>query len=431
MKQKWKIFLTFCFLAADSWLLYFLLSGFIFGWWILAFFPTAASLPSTSTTYSQSLVLKTSDLLKELSHLQRNTLQSALSGHFPLMLEFIHQWDQDAQLLSQKGIKGIQRLPAETYFQARVLGHLLQYSSSELLRQINCKMNLEWIQDDHGCLVRIEDTFQRFLPQTFAAATFLLAIAKPHEVIALPKGMRSLPQLYSSKVLEDIPANIDRTHSEKLYLAHPDLAFVAPYSHPPALEVLRNQKIQLYTINHVNNVIEIQESLLKVGHASNHILEAQLLAIFMEASFISIDNRLKALQELADRSQPSRHLLYLYYHQHYMLPTTKSLTGQLMTRALRHCPHLSCPIPESQKEWRIPFEQEKILQAKPDYLIISMPYFVSPYQMITHQPALHQSEALRLQRIFYLDETIQESPTQYVVLAYFDLYQALAATYYL
>jgi iron complex transport system substrate-binding protein len=407
---------------------YLLLGCFIIGWWMLAFRPPAVPISYPAALSSQSLALKTSVLLEELSPLQRDALQRALSGHFSLMVEFINQWEQDAQLLAQKGVKGIQRLSKEKYIQAHILGHLLQDSSAGYLRQLNCKMNLDWIRDDNGELIHIEDSFQRFLPQSFVAASFLLSIAKPHEIIALPKGMRYLPQLYTSDMLAQIPNNIDRIHSEKLYLAHPNLAFVAPYSHPPALEVLRNQKIQLYTIKHIDSITDIQEALLKVGHASNHVLEAQLLAIFMEASFLSIDNRLQALNE-SKNSQIPRRLLYLYYHQNYMLPTSKSLSGQLITRALSHSSHMSCPIPQNQEEWRIPFEQEKILQAQPDYLIISTPYFSNSQPIAHHHDALQQSDAFKSQRIFHVDETIQESPTQYIVLAYFDLFQALAATY--
>jgi iron complex transport system substrate-binding protein len=424
------MFSKFWLLALSSWLIYFLLGGFIVGWWMLAFHMNSPSHSSLSVDHSpQTLALKTSTLLQELSPLQRDTLQHALTGHFSLMLTFIDEWEQDAQLLANKGVKGIQRLPAETYLQAHILGHLIQDSSPERLHQLNCKMNLEWMQDDHGNLLRIEDTFQRFLPQTFVAASFLLAIAHPSEIIALPKGMRHLPQLYTPHLLAQIPNNIDRTHSEKLYLAHPDLAFVAPYSHPSSLEVLRNQNIPLYTIKYFDYLTDIQKALLKVGHASNHILEAQLLAIFMEACFLSIDNRLQALQELTDSSQPPRKLLYLYYHQHYLQPTTKCLSGQLMTRALQHCLHLLCPIPQSQNEWLIPCEQEKIVYSQPDYLIIATPLRTHSSPITHHQPALQQSEAFKSQRVFYIDETLQESPTQYIVLAYFDLFQALAATH--
>lgn len=394
------------------------------GWWALAFHPISLPLaPSIET--SQTLALKTSALLEELSPLQRDALQRALAGCFPSMLEFIEQWDQDAILLVNKGIPNIQRLSAESYFQAHVLSHLIQESSPESLRQLNCKMNLDWMYDDNGCLIHIEDNFKYFLPQTYIAASFLLAIAHPNEIIALPKGLRQLKQIYSSDILAKVPADIDRIYSEKLYLRKPDVAFVAPYSHPPALEVLRNQGIGLYSIKYVDTIAEIQEALLKVGHASNHILEAQLLAIFMDACLISIDNRLQALQTKINLSQTPRQFLYLSYRQHYAIPTTKCLTGQLMARALKHCPHLLSTVPDSQKDWRIPFEQEQILQSAPDVIIVSS--HIQPEVIV--DPALQQTQAFKSKQIFYVDEAIQESPTQYIVLAYFDLFQALAATY--
>lgn len=408
----------------SSLLLYFLLGSFIMGWWALAFHPLSSPHALSNKT-SQTLALKTSILLEELSPLQRDALQRALAGHFPSMLEFIDQWDQDALLLANQGVPGIQRLSAESQLQAHVLGHLLRDSSPESLHQLNCKMNLEWMYDDSGSLLHIEDHFRHFLPQTYLAASFLLAIAHPNEIIALPKGLRQLKQLYSSDMLAQIPADIDRIHSEKLYLKKPDLAFVAPYSHPPALEVLRNQNIGLYSIQYVNTIEEIQEALLKVGHASNHILEAQLLAIFMDACFLSIDNRMRALQEKADFPPAPRRFLYLSYRQHYTLPTTKCLTGQLMARALTHCSHLSGMIPDDQQEWRIPFEQEQILQSAPDVMIVSS--HVHPRSIV--DSALQQTQAFKSKQIFYVDEAIQESPTQYIALAYFDLFQALAATY--
>jgi iron complex transport system substrate-binding protein len=415
----------------SSCLLYLLLGGFIVGWWTLAFRPTPQP-TSSSPRHSQSLSLKTTSLLEELSPFQREALQQALAGHVPLMLEFIDHWDQDAQFLTTKGLAHIQRLPPETLLQARILGKLLQDSSPDTLRRLNCKMNLDYIQDDSGRLLCIEDHFQHFLPQTYVAASFLLAIAPPQEIIALHRGLRYLPQLYSPALLACIPTDISRLSSEKLYTTHPHLAFVAPYSHPPALETLRNQGIQLCSLQHVDTIPEIQETLLKVGHASNHILEAQLLAIFMEACLLSIDNRLHVLNEhtLSFSTQP-QHVLYLYHHQHYMLPTIKCLTGQLMARAIYHCPHLSCAIPENTYEWRVPMTQEKILQINPDCLVISTPNETHSKQDFTKHYALHQLKAYQENRIFYVDEAIQESPSQYIVLAYFDLFQALTAAHYL
>lgn len=402
--------------------LYFAWGGFIVGWWSLAFPPLSP--PSTPIfETNSSLSLKTATLLNELSPLQREVLHQALAGNFQLMLKLIDQWDQEALFLASKGVSGVERLPAESHLQAHVIGHLLANSSEETLRKLNCKMNLDWIYDDTGHRHHIGDHFSRYLPQTYLAASFMLAIARPHEIIALPRGLREFKQLYSSDTLAEVPNDIGSIRGEKLSLARPDLAFVAPYSHPPSLETLRNQNIALFSIQMVNTIKEIQESLLKVGHASNHILEAQLLSIFMEASLLSIDNRLQALQDKYPPGHPPSKLLFLSHRQNYALPTKKSLTGQLMARALTHSPYLSGEIPDTLSDWRIPIGQEQILQSAPDVMIIAEQKHLAPPPPF----ALRQTEAHQSNQIFYIDEAIQESPTQYIVLAYYDIFQALAS----
>lgn len=406
--------------SSGSFFVYLLYSSFILGWWLLAFNPTTLEI-SYSIETPQSLALETSQLLKELSPFQREELKEALAGNFKLMSELIHQWDEDAQRLSQKGILGIKRLNKVSYHQAEILAHLIKNSSSAFLHHLNCKMNLETIVDDSGHSIPIEDRFCRFLPQTYTAASFLLSIANPREIVALPKGIRNYHQIYSFNTLAKVPKDLDQLSSEALFLNHPNIAFVAPYSHPHILELLRNQRIPLYLIKHIDTVEEIQEALLKVGHASNHILEAQLLATFMEACFLSLDNRLVALQSKIPPSNSLKKLLYLSHRQCFALPTTKCLSGQLMARALKFCPHLSSKIPDSQTDWHIPFQQEQIIQSKPDFIIVSTS---QSFPKKLH-PTLHQTEAFKTNRIAYLDEDIQESPTQYIALAYFDIVQAL------
>ena len=253
----------------------------------------------------------------------------------------------------------------------------------------------------------------------------MLAIAPSEEVIALPKGLRQLTQLYPPNLLAQVPMDIGRIHGEKIHLIHPDLSFIAPYSHPPSLEVLRNQHIALFSIQSINTVKEIQETLLKVGHASNHILEAQLLAIFMEATFLSIDNRLQALQKKKERSDQLKKFLYLSHRKYYAQPTTKCLTGQLMARALKQCSHLQGEVPESLNEWKIPCDQEKIVEFSPEVMIIS----TYPQRGEHNSLAFQETHAFQSNQIFYVDEIVQDSPTQYIALAYFDLFQALTGSY--
>lgn len=404
-------------------LLYLVVGTFIIGWWGFAFRQSEPPFSSPNTVHSQTLSLKTSQLLQELSPLQREALHQALSGNFSKMFDLIEQWDLDAQILKRKGIQNIQRLSSDQYCQAQILSHLINHSSPQVLRDLNCKMNLESIQDDTGKWIKIEDSYRRFLPQTFVAASFLLAIAQPQELISIPTGMRYLTQLYLPEKLAFLPNQ--PLISEKLYLDHPHVAFVAPYSHPPALEMLRNHNIQLFNLKHLNKVSEIPEALLKIGHASNHILEAQLLAIFMEASLLAIDNRLQALFEKSDLN--SYRMLYLCYRENFTTPSSKCLTGQLMERALAHCPQISCPIPKNTENWLIPIDQEQILHSDPDFLLIATPF--NSNRILHNALALKQSKAYKTNRIFFIDESIQDSPTQFIVLAYYDIYHALTALY--
>ena len=394
-----------------------MLGSFILGWWALAFQSTIPSEKITSAN-SQTLSLNNTPLLQALSPLKRNDLQSALTGNFCIMQKLIDTWNNDAKRLYELGIENIQFLSAEKLTQARILKHLIANSSPSTLHKLNCKMKIEMLQDDCGNQFHIKDDFQKFLPQTFVAASFLLSIAQTNEILALPKGLRQFTQLFPKEILNKIPTDIDQINSEILYLNKPDLAFISPYSHPPTLEALNSQCIPLYTIKNINSAQEIGEALLKVGHATNHILQAQLLAIFIEASLLSIDNRLEALKSEDDPLK----ILYLTYYHHYALPTTKSLAGQLMCRALQHCKQFKGMVPENSHQWQIPFSHEQIMHANPDVLIVAI---CSKRALPQIKETLQHTKPLQSNQVYCLDEAIQNSPTQHIVLAYFDLFETL------
>lgn len=410
--------ISYCIKHQAPFFLYFLLVGFVVGWWSLAFIPKKPSFVVKHTV--SSLELNTSTLLRELSPLKRSELAGALAGDFQLMWEFINRWDLDAEYLAVKGVAGVRRLSEDSFVQARILGHLLKTSSKETLAHLNAKMNVDKIVDEANHLGPIRGHFRRFLPQTYTAATFLLAIASPSEIISLPTGFRHVTQFYPEQLLEQIPSTSDGLFGERLFLEGPDVAFIAPYSHPLSLDMLRAQKIPLLSLGNIDTIEEVTGALLKVGRVAHHILEAQLLAIFMEAGFLSLDNRMHALQgEIEYAPKPSK-LLYLSYYQNFAIPSFKSLTGQLLVRALSHFPNLSGFVPDAGDRWAVPCSQEEILEMAPDALIIAntLPHFCA---------ALEGTEAFQKGRIFFMDEMVQTSPTQFLVLAYFDLFQALAA----
>jgi iron complex transport system substrate-binding protein len=415
-------------------ILYLSLSGFICGWWWLAFKDSIHTHSSHLCFSSSTLPIKVADLFPDLSLLDRERLHQSLGGDTQAMIQLIADWDIDAQRLQDKGVQGIERLSKSDYVKAHLLAKIIHQASPQDLLEFNCKTRLQNLVDDEGHSIEIKKGFSRFLPHTYIAASFLFAIAGAEQIVAIPKGLRSLPQLYPPEVLARVPQNIDRYEAEKLFLAHPHLAFVAPYSHPPVIAMLRNQNIQLCNLKNADTIEGIETTLLRMGHLSNHLLEAHLLQIFMEASFLMIDNRLRFLHQLASQKQEMTQILYLSHHHHYFIPTTRCLAGQLLQRALSLNPHLTCPIVQNALEWQVPFDQEKIINTKPDCLIISIPLLSTVHQAsyqrrLEQDPVFSQLPAFQTGQIFYVDDSLQESPTQYIVLAYFDLFHALAAAH--
>lgn len=361
-------------------------------WWGVAFHTDPPSTASAVNTEQQSGA--NIPAYKQLSSFSREDLKEALSGNFTMMAALIHDWDIDARYLKSLGVPGIAVLPPEKILESQLIARTLKAKTTT--------------------------PSGRFLPQTYVAASFLLAIADPSQIVALPKGFREQTTLYPRKMTEGIPLDIDRHHSESLLLSQPDLAFIAPYSLPSTVEALRNQGIKLFSINSLDTFEEICKVLMQVGEAVDRPQEALLLRTFMEAAMLATDNRLA----FENQTRPLPKTLYASYHSSFSLPTRKNLTGQLLMRAgvMEHMEELEMYV--IQQQWSVPIDQEKIVNFKPDCLIISSDNTQGLMKRIDSDPAF---EGLRssCRRIAYVDEDIVNSPTQYIVLAYYDLVQAM------
>lgn len=361
---------------------YVIVCAFILCWWWIAFHRSweARALFISQPTTSSALVQ-----LVDLSSLKRSDLHQALSGNTSLMGRLINEWASDASLLVERGVTGVQQLSKDDYIFSQ---NFLSASKEEIPTKL------------------------RFLPQTHFAATLLLALVSPDQIVALPKGMRDHPRLYPAEIIKQIPLNTERYQSEEIFAAHPNLAFVASYSDPSMLKMLKRQGVELCTINPISSLSEMKEVVLKMGDHCDSPSKAKLLSIFIDAAMINIDNRLRALSQLSEKNCLSKSLVYLNAYQQTSIPTRKSLSGQLLQRVLTHHDSFSCLIPDSQSMWSIPFGYEQIYQLKPDYIIIS---------------SMHsQRQTQFTQPVFYLDYLVQDSPTQYLILAYFDLFSILA-----
>jgi iron complex transport system substrate-binding protein len=357
------------------------------GWWFAAFHTSHQPL-EINTAHTGSSDSSEFDFL---SPLQRDELQKALSGDTHLMSALINAWDIDAQLLEQKGVPSIERLPQGRFLRSQVLGRLFT-------------KGLAW--NPSGSALK-------FLPQTYVSASFLMAFVPSEQIVAIPKGLRKLTQIYSAAFMERIPYDIDRYHTEILFQAHPDIAFVAHYSDPATLQTLQDQGIRLFFLKDVDSLESIQNGIQAVGNAAGVPEKAELLALFIESALLNMDNRLRAL-----RSTDFPNILYLDYYEKFALPTEKTLKGKLLKRL-----GINSFLNTAADAWSLPFTREELAAHNPSALIIAASNGSSLKEQVTKDPSLAQVGAIAKGHVYTVDEAIQDSPTQYMVLAYYDLFR--------
>lgn len=369
---------------------------FIAGWWGLAFWGTSS--PQTAlTSLTLAPVHAPLSLFEGLSSLDREAMHRALLGDYALMGRLIAEWDLDSQIMLQRGSPGIKRLSQNAFLGSQILTRKLTSPSST------------------------SKTHRRFFPQTYVSASFLLAFLNPKQIVALPSGLREHPHLFPETITQAIPYDSDHTHSERLFLARPEVAFVAPYSNPAFVDALRNQGIPICLIPSSNDPEEIIALTRAIGQTVGESEKAELLALFMEAALYSLDNRVSTLCHTCWQDSPPRFLV-IKAQAGYALPTLKTLTGQLLAR-------MKLNVTQNTTSWNLPISRETILQQDPHALIISTIDKEASQDDLKRDPALSSLRAIQTGNLFFIDETVQQCASQHLVLAYYDLFEALLASH--
>lgn len=397
---------------------------FIAGWWAFAFHKTATQQPKAIKRPDQLSARTAIPLDTTITAIDRQLLHQALAGDCHLMARLIADWDIDAQILAAKGFKGITRLPHQDFLQSQSLIRTLQ---SEEATNKSARLYHPSIVDDIGKVIPIQQSSQKFLPQTYVAASFLLSLVPPSQIAALPRNLRKETFLYPLSLTSQIPLDIDRYNGEKLFLARPNVAFAAHYSHPDTIQALTNQGILLYTMKDLNTLSDISEELIKVGTIANKPLQAELLKLFMDAAIVALDNQQAVfMQHFEQRSHKLPTVLVVNYHHRFSVPTTKTLTGQLLSRM----PSIDLSLKyaaerQHENEWMAMIDRERLLKLDPDFLIVATDCVKDLEEELYQDNALQGLSAIRNQRLIVVNHAIQNSPSQYVVLAYHDLIYAL------
>lgn len=340
------------------------------------------------------------------------------------MARLMKEWDVDAQILESQGLIGIRKLNRHSFIRCQMIGRKIKERSIYELKELENQVKAHVVYDDKGTPFPLPLPRKIFLPQTFVSASFLLAIASPEEIAAIPNGMRAQKHLYPKSLTDKIPLDTNRFNSEQLYKTYPSVAFVADYSHPATLEMLKNQGIPLFTLKEMKTIDQVQDAVVRIGNVANHPLEAEVLSLFIESAMLAIDNRLIALLHDMEKHHEKPRVMFLNHYAQFSVPTDRTIAGDLLHRLNRLHYSLIPPQEINSRQWSIPIDQELIVHLNPDCLIIATSDQENLQKNIEETPAFDAIKARVEQRIHTIDYTTQ-APTQYIVLAYYDIAQSL------
>jgi iron complex transport system substrate-binding protein len=346
-----------------------------------------------------------------LTPLKRDELHRALSGSNFLMMNLIADWDANAKMIENEGHQNIKRLSRASYQRSQALGLQLTEGKPHRLRKLREQVREETVMDDTGAFIDLTDPPTFFMPQTFVSASFLLALTYTDRIVALPKGLREKTDLFPKEITDQIKLDTDPFDSEKKYLPKPQVAFIDNDCHPAMVEAFRKQNVQLFTIKELKTISDISDTLLRLGQVIDRPFESELLSIFMDAAMLVIDNHLVALQ---DSEKTSKRILFIN-------GATNMLTGHLLERLLTSLHN------GYEFEFIDTFSHEYIVEYNPDCLIVSTAHHTELNQKIQSDPSFRAISAVQNNQINFVDDTLIDFPSQYVVLAYYDLFEAICS----
>ena len=137
-------------------------------------------------------------------------------------------------------------------------------------------------------------------------------------------------------------------------------------------------------------------------------------------AMIALDNRLLALRYQGTDCplKPLPKLLFLRRYTSYSMPPLSSLTHHLLERQclINWIPHKRANARDS-----IPLSQEEILCLDPDCLFLSSTTPEATTHFVKNDPALTSLSAVKNGRVYTVDAHIQDEPSQFFILAYYDI----------
>ncbi|GAB4232873.1 MAG: hypothetical protein Tsb0021_11700 [Chlamydiales bacterium] len=313
------------------------------------------------------------------------------------MCQLIEKWEEEAKKLKSLGVLDI--VPIKDF------------------RYDLIKSNLD---------NRLTSSCESIFPQSFAAAGISLALVDPQQIIAIPRGIRAQEEICPSEKSDKIPHSTDRFSHELLAYLSPEIGIVSTYSHPAIISLLKRLQIPCLTLPTPNTLENITDSIKQLGNAIESEVEADLLAYFFEAALHALDNRVRVLKYLED-GELNKNIAFVHYHVNLSIPTDNTLIGQLLQRA--HINENFFIQKNHSHLWHVPIDYESLHQYAPDGLIIASSQQNIIRRLLTFFPKIRDTLAYKRGHVFVVNNGLNQTPTQHLILAYSDLIEALFQVY--
>lgn len=315
---------------------------FIGGWWFL----TLSSFPITPPELSPTLPIE----MGPYQQFSRNLLRDALNGDIKSILSLIDSLNQEYPYLSD-----------------------------------------EEVALAHNLAENIKPGSSKFYPQTYAAASFMLALCAPEQIISLPKGFKSRSDLFPNELTNLISYETNKYNLEILSTQKIEGAFVSNYSDPCTLHALQSQGIPVIRLCACSSIEEVTHTIHMIGEITGNHQKAELMNLLIKSCLGALNKRTSWLRSTGQMPR----FLCLYENNTLKLPTKKTLTGSILS--------IMGVETVNSNDWCIPVDKEYIENYHPEKIIIA-------------------SESKNNKDIPY---HVQNSPTQHMVLAYYDILYAL------
>ncbi len=232
---------------------------------------------------------------------------------------------------------------------------------------------------------------ERIFAQTYVAATILLAILGPEQIVAIPRGLREEVALFPKIVTNQISFDCENCGQEMLSAIKPSLAVVADYSNPSTLGSIEQLHIPSYRSNGLTSLESALYEIEAISSASNREREGRFLRLFVELALLRIDELTTTLLGEGKR-------IFLSKNMGLSLPPKESVTSDLLSR-----------FGSFVELYDNPMKLEELMAIDPCLVICS-----------SFQPS-----KLPKLKTAWVDEAVQNSPTQFIALAYYDLAVAM------